>query len=263
MIFKEKVVWITGASSGIGEALVYEFNKRNAKIIISARRIDELERVKNNCKNIENIRIIQLDLENHDVIEEKANQAFSFFGKIDYLINNGGISQRSLVSETHLNIDKKIMDVNYFGTIALTKAVLPNMLSRKTGHIIVISSVAGKIGTALRSAYSASKHALHGFFDSLRAEVWKENIFVTIICPGYVKTNVSVNAITADGTAQNSMDENSENGMLPEILAEKIIKAIKNKKEEVNIGGPEMVGIYLKRCMPRIFSSIIKRRKAV
>jgi len=261
MDFKNKVVWITGASSGIGEALVYAFDSRAAKIIISARRENELERVKKNCKNPGNIIVQPLDLENHDKIENIAQSIIIKTGKVDILINNGGISQRSLAKDTNIKIDKRIMNINYFGTIALTKAVLPNMLQNKTGHIVVISSVTGKIGVPLRSAYAASKHALHGFFDTLRAEIWKENIYVSIICPGFVRTNVSKNALTADGTAQNKMDDATNQGIEPNYLAEKIINAISKKKEEVLFAGKEVFSIYLKRFLPALFSKIIKKAK--
>lgn len=261
MDFKNKVIWITGASSGIGEALVYAFDKRGAKIIVSARRENELERVKNNCKNFNSIIVQPLDLENHNSIENIAQSVKIKVGEIDILINNGGISQRSLVKDTSLEVDKKIMNINYFGTIALTKAVLPNMLKNKSGHIVVISSVTGKIGVPLRSAYAASKHALHGFFDTLRAEIHNENINVSIICPGYIRTNLSLNALTANGTAQNIMDDALNNGMEPAYVVEKIIDAIEKKKEEVVIAGKEKLGVYLKRFWPGLFSKIIKKTK--
>ena len=261
MNFKDKVVMITGASSGIGEALVYAFDERQAKIIIAARREKELERVKNNCKNPQNIIIQPLDLEKHDEIPVLVENVLKQVKKIDVLINNGGISQRSLAKETSLEVDKKIMDINYFGAVALTKAVLPSMLQNKNGHIVVISSVTGKIGVKLRSAYAASKHALHGFYDSLRYENWQDNIFVTIICPGYIRTNVSINALTADGTVQNSMDEATDNGFEPSFLAEKIIEAIAKKKEEVIIAGKEKLGIYLKRFYPSLLSKVMRKAK--
>ena len=261
MDFKNKVVWITGASSGIGEALVYAFDRRGAKIVISARRETELERVKNNCKNPDNIIVQTLDLENHSSIDGVAQSVINKVNNIDFLINNGGISQRSLAKETPLNVDKRIMDINYFGTIALTKAVLPNMLERRNGHITVISSVTGKVGVPLRSAYAASKHALHGFFDTLRAEIWKENVHISIVCPGFIKTNISKNALKADGTAQNTMDPATNKGIEPSVLAEKIIDVISKKKEEVVIAGKENIAIYLKRFLPKVFSRVIKKAK--
>ncbi len=261
MNFKDKVVWITGASSGIGEALVYAFDKRGAKIIISARREAELERVKNSCQNSDNIIIQPLDLENHNSIEDITQEVLKKVINVDFLINNGGISQRSFAKDTPLNVDKRIMNINYFGTIALTKAVLPNMLERKNGHITVISSVTGKIGVPLRSAYAASKHALHGFFDTLRAESWKENIHISIICPGFIRTNISKNALKADGTAQNTMDPATDKGIEPSVLAEKIIQTISKKKEEVVIAGKENLALYLKRFLPGLLSKIIKKAK--
>ena len=153
------------------------------------------------------------------------------------------------------------METNFFGTIALTKAVLPSMLEKKSGHIVVISSVAGKLGTPLRSSYSASKHALHGFFDSLRAETWKQGIHVTIVCPGFIRTNISINALTANGTPQGTMDEAQKYGMTPQDCAEKIIRAREKNRAEVYIGGKEILGIYLKRFVPGIFDMIIKRAK--
>ena len=254
MDFSSKTVWITGASSGIGEALAYEFSKLGAKIILSARRKEELERVKANCSNSEKVIIQSLDLARHDEIKEIAGKVIEQAGPVDILINNGGISQRSLAKDTPLDIDKKIMDINYFGTIALTKEVLPLMLARKEGHIVTITSLTGKFGAPLRSAYAASKHALHGFFDTLRSETWRENINVSLICPGYVHTNVSVNALTANGKAQNSMDPETASGMKPEDLAKSIIKTIQNKKEELVIGGKEAMGVYIKRFFPKLFS---------
>jgi len=262
MDFENKTIWITGASSGIGEALIYAFAEKGATIIISARREKELERVKNNCKYPDKIIVTPIDLENYTALKERADKLFDKVDKIDILINNGGISQRSLVKDTNLDVDKRIMDINYFGTVALTKAILPNMLKNKSGHIVVISSVTGKIGVPLRSAYAASKHALHGFFDTLRFEVWKENIAVTMVCPGFIRTNVSMNALTANGTAQNTMDDATDKGMEPSVLAQKIIKAIENKKEEVYFAGSkESLGLYLKRFAPSLLSKMMRKAK--
>ena len=261
MNFNKKTVWITGASSGIGKALTYEFAKLGAKIIISSRNVEELEKVKANCNGeAGNITIQRLDLEKHDEIKDIAQQVLKEIDHVDILINNGGISQRSLTKETPLEIDKRLMNINFFGTICLTKELLPSMLNRKEGHIVVISSLTGKFGAPLRSAYAASKHALHGFFDTLRSEIWKDNINISIICPGYIKTNISINAITKSGEAQNSMDDATDKGMKPEVLAKKIIKAIKSKKEESVIGGTETIGVFLKRFFPRLFSKIIRKK---
>jgi dehydrogenase/reductase SDR family member 7B len=262
MDFDNKVVWITGATSGIGEVLAYDFNSQKARLIISGRRLSELERVRNNCKSSSaEVFVLPLDLEDHESLQEKVKIALDHFGFIDILINNGGISQRALAKDAPLEVDKKIMNINYFGTIALTKALLPSMIGRKMGQIIVISSLTGKFGAPLRSAYSASKHALHGFFDSLRSEIWKENIFITMICPGYIKTNVSLNALTSNGTPHMIMENAQANGMLPEKLSKLIMKAIYKKKKEVYFGGKEVIGIYIKRYFPSLFDKIIRTQK--
>ncbi len=259
--FKNKVVWITGSSSGIGEALVYAFDRQEAMVIISARRADELERVKNNCKHPENIAILPLDLAKHEELDEKTEKALAFFGRIDILVNNGGVSQRALAIETSIEVDKRIMDINYWGTVILTKAVLPKMIEQGGGNIVVTTSMLGKIATAYRSAYAASKHALHGFFDALRSEVYDKNIDILLVVPGYIHTNVSINALTADGSPQKTMDDGQKNGLPPEKLADEILKAIRRQKEEINVGGKEIIGIYLKRFFPLFFSKFIRKQK--
>ncbi|MDN5212194.1 SDR family oxidoreductase [Fulvivirgaceae bacterium BMA12] len=260
---RKKVLWITGASSGIGEALVYSLCDEEVKMIISARRENELKRVKENCplKNQENIKTLPLDLAKSDELSHKVNEALSFFGRIDILINNAAISQRSLVKETLLSVDRKIMETNFFGTIALSKYLLPKMIENQEGHFANISSLVGKFGTPFRSSYAASKHALHGFYDSMRAELWKDNIKVTMICPGFIKTQVSVNALTGHGEKFNKMDDAQKYGMPAKICAQKMIQAIKKEKEEVYIGGKEKYGVYLKRFFPAIFSKFVRKAK--
>ena len=211
--FSGKVVWVTGASAGIGEALVKAFAKKGAKVVLSARREEEMKRVQKEAGlNDTNSLIIPIDLVHFEEIEPAIAKIKQKFSVIDVLVCNAGVSQRSLVKDTMLEVDRKIMELNYFSVIALTKKVLPGMIARKEGHIVVISSVMGKMSIPLRSAYCASKHALHGFFDALRSEVFKDNIKVTVICPGYVKTNVSVNAITGNGETHGKMEEGQNDG---------------------------------------------------
>jgi short-subunit dehydrogenase len=261
MEVNNKVIWITGASSGIGEALCYKLNEIGAKLIISSRSSDGLYQVKHNCtKNQLDIHVLPLDLENTSDLQSKANAALAIYGRIDIVIHSGGVSQRSLAMETDLDVAKKIMNINFWGTVALTKALIPSMLSNKEGHIVIISSLVGKFGTKFRSAYSASKHALHGYFDSLRSEIDKK-IGISIICPGFIKTNVTINALTADGTKQNTMDNAQANGMSANECASKIINAIKSGKEEVYIGGKEKYAIILKRFLPGLFSKIVRNAK--
>ncbi|GAB7255871.1 SDR family oxidoreductase [Polaribacter sp. OB-PA-B3] len=260
MSFSNKVVWVTGASSGIGKALAIELSKQNAKLIISSRNLEALTLVKTECLNSDNVKILVLDLEDYTGVDQKATEAIAAFGQVDVLINNGGISQRSLVQETEITVDKRIMDINYLGTVALTKAILPHFLENKKGHFAVTTSIVGKIGTPLRSSYAASKHALHGFFDSLRAEVHQNNIKVTLICPGFINTNVSKNALTGSGEPQGIMDDATGNGMSAELCAKRMLQAIDRNKEEVYIAGfKEKLGVYVKRFVPKLFSVLVRK----
>src|SRR6185436_12739023 len=178
--FNNQIIWITGASSGIGEALAVAWSREGATLVLSARNAAELERVRARCENAERHRVRPLDLVDTTAIERVAAEILRELGHVDVLVHSGGVSQRSLAAETKLDTDRRIMDINYFGTVALTKAVLPSMLARRSGHIVPISSVIGYVGVPLRSAYAASKHALHGFFETLRAETAKHGIAVTM-----------------------------------------------------------------------------------
>lgn len=259
MAFKDQVVWITGASSGIGEALTYALNEQGANIIISSRRTEELERVKARCNNsASNIHILPLDLNDKAHIAEKAEEALSLYGHIDYLFNNGGVSQRSLAVETEMEVVRKVMEVNFFGAVALTQQVLPSMIDRKKGHIIVTSSVMGKFGTRLRSTYAASKHALHGYFDSLRQEVLEHNIKITLVCPGFIKTDVTRNALKGDGSRHGKMSQGQEHGMEVEEFVDKLLPRLLKGEEEIYIGGKEIWGVYLKRFLPGLFYKIVR-----
>jgi len=261
--FKNKRVWVTGASSGIGEALALAFAEQGANLILSSRNELEINRVGAACANAgaTSVLVQALDLEKHDTIPSIVETVLKKVGKVDVLVNNGGISQRALAKETSLEVDKKLMAVNYFGTVALTKALLPHMLMHQLGHIVTITSLTGKFGSPYRSSYAASKHALHGFFDSLRAELYDAHIKVTLICPGFVRTNVSKNALKGDGAALGTMDEATEKGMAPERLAYKILQAIEQGMEEAYFGGKEVLGVYLKRFFPLYFSKILRKAK--
>jgi len=260
MNFTNKVIWITGASSGIGKALAIELSKHNVKLVLSARNESKLSEVKKECSNPKQVLVLPLDLGNIEPFNSKVNEVISTFGKIDVLVNNGGISQRSLAKDTNISVDQQLMNINYIGTVALTKAVLPHFIENKKGQFVITTSIVGKIGTPLRSSYAASKHALHGFFDSLRAENHANNISVTLVCPGFVKTNVSINALTGDGSPQNKMDTATQNGISPNRLARIMVKAIHKKKEEVYIAGAkEKLGVYVKRFFPKLLSTMIRK----
>jgi dehydrogenase/reductase SDR family member 7B len=261
--FSGKIAWITGASSGIGEALVYALNERGANVIISARRQVELERVKAFCKHPSTVTILPFDLSDSSAIYKAVESVKKQFSGVDYLFNNGGISQRSEVINTPLEIDRRVMEVNFFSYVTLTKALLPLMIQNGGGQIIVTSSVNGKCALPLRSAYAASKHALHGFFEALREENYRNNIRVLMVLPGFIKTDLTLNAITESGEAFNKMGEGQEKGLTASLLASKILKAIESKKEEVYIGGKDVFIIYIKRYLPRLYYKIIRKVKTV
>jgi len=260
--FTNKVVWITGASSGIGEALVYACVQEGAKVIVSARRTDELERVRQASQSA-NVYVLPLDLVQTDTFTAKTEEAIRAFGQVDVLVHNGGISQRSWVAETDMDVHRRVMEVDYFSYVALTRAVLPHFQARKTGCFVVISSVMGKIGTPMRSAYAAAKHALHGFFDCLRAEVWRDNIQVTIICPGYIRTNVSMNALTAKGEKNGQLGEDIGNGYPADKTASQILNAVQAGKYEVFVGksmSKERLSLLLQRFLPTTLSNAVKKQ---
>jgi len=253
----KKTVWITGASSGIGEALTYELNKMGCKLIVSARNETALQQVKNNDDNSDFVKIIPLDLENYCAMALKVKEAIASFGGIDILINNAGISQRSYIVDTDFAVYKKLMDINYLGTVALTKALLPHFLTQQNGHFVTVTSLMGKFGSPLRSGYCGAKHALHGFFDVLRMEHEKDGVDITLICPGFVQTNIAKNALTGDGSSQNQEDSATANGMSSKILSHKMIGAIEKRKFEVYLGGKETFAVYLKRFFPRLLHRVV------
>jgi len=256
--FKNKVVWITGASSGIGEALALAFSSEGAKLVLSSRNEIELQRVANKCKS--ETLILPLDLQKQKEFNAKAEKVNARFGSIDFLINNGGISQRSEASETTLEVDKQLMEINYFGAVALTKAVLPYMHKQESGYLISISSLSGKFGFFLRSAYSASKFALVGFYESLRLEEEKNNLKVSIVYPGFVHTKISQNALSGSGEKHGKLDNNQKEGISAEQCANDIIKGIKKGKHEIISGGTEKWGILVNRLFPKLFYRILRKK---
>lgn len=261
MSFADKVVWITGASSGIGEALALEFSRYGARVVLSSRREDALEAVRQKLVWPENHLVLPLDVSKPEQFKAAMEKVLAHYSKVDVLVNNSGISQRSLVRDTSLEVDRRVMEVNYFGPIALTKTLMPHFAERSTGQVVVISSLVGELPTPLRSAYCASKHALHGWFESLRSEEYERGLRVTMVLPGFVHTSVSVNAVTADGSAHGQMDRYQEKGMPADECAARIVRAVQQDKEQVIIAGREGLGIYLKRLFPSLYRKIIRRIK--
>lgn len=260
--FNNKVVWITGASSGIGEALVYAFVRQGAKVVISARRVAELARVSQQAGEVATF-LLPLDLTQPEQFAAKTEEAIQAFGHLDLMVHNGGISQRSWVADTEMAVYRHLMEVDYFSYVALTKAVLPHFQARQAGHFVVTSSVMGKIGTPMRSAYAAAKHALHGFFDCLRAEVWPDNIRVTLICPGYIRTNVTVNALTATGEQHGEVGEDVGHGYPADRAANQVLAAIRAGKNEAFVGkkiSKEHLALYLNRFLPGRLAELLKKQ---
>jgi dehydrogenase/reductase SDR family member 7B len=258
----QKVVWITGASSGIGEALAIAASRRGARVVLSARRANELERVRSLCADPAQAAVLPVDLLKLDDPAATLREAEKFFGPIDVLVNNAGISQRSRVLDTTLDVYRQVFELDFFATVALTQAVLPGMIQRGGGHVVVVSSVVGYISSAMRSGYSAAKHALHGFYDAARAEHWRDNVKFTLACPGYVKTNVTLNAVDGKGGKWGKMDPSIANGVEPGVCAEKIWRAVEKNKDEVLVGKEALV-VYLKRYLPGLFAYAVNRAKPI
>lgn len=264
LLFIGKVAWITGASSGIGESLVHAFVRRGATVIASSNNLPGLERVRSDCGNQSlNVYCIPFDLSDTSAINKIVEQQVDIHGRIDYLLNIGGISQRARIDETPLWIDRKIFEVNYFGTIALTKAVLPFMVGQKSGHVLATSSISGRFGFPLRSAYSASKQALHGFFETLYLENKKFNIRSSVIIPGRVRTSISIHALNAEGKEYGKLDEGQATGILPEKAAEIIIRGIVRNKREILVGKNELMLLHIRRYCPWLFFRIADKIKSM
>lgn len=261
-IFTGKVVWITGASSGIGEALVKTFAREGSRVIASSNDSGKLEKVAAECAGLKgSVGCEPFDLSDTSGIEEVVNRVIKREGKIDMLLNIGGISQRALLIETPLWLDRKIMEINYFGTIALTKAVLPHMITGGGGQIAATSSITGRFGFPLRSAYSASKQALHGFFETLLIEHRKDNIFVSVIIPGRVQTAISLHALTAEGKEHGRMDDGQKGGVTAARAAEQIIRGLQRNKREILVGSSELLMLKIRKYLPSLFFRIAGRIK--
>jgi len=257
MYFQDKIILITGASSGIGEALAYEFAEQKATVLLCARNESELERVKSNISA--RAEIFVCDITDYTAVDAMMEKIITKYEAVDVLVNNAGISQRALAIDTDFSVDEKIMKVNYFAAVYLTKKILPPMLNKKAGNIIVISSVSGKYGFWKRSAYAASKHALHGFFETLQIELQSRNIRILLVCAGGVKTNISLNALKGDGSPHSKMDNMQYKGLTPKTVASKILKACESGKRQIFPGGTEVYLYFIKKWIPALFFRIAGR----
>ena len=262
-MFIGKVVWITGASSGIGESLVYEFIKLGATVIASSNDLPGLDRVKRICTDDEHIiHCVPFDLADTSGITKIVEEQIKIFGRIDFVLNIGGISQRARIDETPLWLDRKIFEINYFGTITFTKAILPYMIRQQSGHILATSSISGRFGFPLRSAYSASKQALHGFFETLYLENKKFNIRSSVIIPGRVRTSISMHALDASGKEHGKLDDGQAKGISAENAAKIIIRGILKNKREILVGKGELIMLHIRRYWPWLFFRIADKIKS-
>lgn len=259
--FRGKSVWITGASSGIGEALALELSTYNVNLILSARQVNMLDVIAEKCrKNGSPATSLPFDLSKEEEVQEAALKASSIYGRVDILINNGGVTQRSEVKNTLISVDRKIMEIDYFSGLILTKALLPSMITNGYGHIVAISSITGLFGFPQRSAYAAAKHAMLGFYETLWAELHTKGINVTIVCPGRIQTPISLNAVTANGERYGIMDHGQNTGIPVEKCAKHIVKAVYKRKNQIIIANfKEHIMIWFKKYIPWLFYKLVDK----
>ena len=253
-----RVVWITGASSGIGKALALAFDAPGTRLVLSSRRRDALGEVRSLCADPTAVEVVPLDLADAASLPAVAADVLRRCGRVDLMVHNAGVAHRDLVEETPLEIDRRLMDVNYFGPVAITKALLPHMLARGSGRFVVISSLSGVYGAPRVSAYAASKHALHGFFESLRAEIHGSGVGVTIVVPGFIRTPIAERALTGDGTPYVRPLGVHERGMDPDACAKKIVRGVAAGRPEILVGGSEISTVYLHRLFPRLLARVVR-----
>lgn len=258
-----QTVWITGASSGIGEACAYRYASRGCRLILTSTSRAKLEAVADKCreKGAAQVRVLPYDMSEPDGLKLLSRGAWDAFGGIDILYLNAGISQRTDIGDTPMPMVRRIMEVNFFAPVAVAEAVLPLMVANGGGRIAVTTSIAGRFGFPLRCAYSASKHALYGFFETLRAENAGKGISVTMVCPGRVRTNISFNALDKGGVKHAVMDPGQDGGLSADKAAGRIVRAIRLRKNEVLVGRGELVMVYIKRFFPGLCARLSARIK--
>ncbi len=255
--FTGRVVWITGASSGIGRSLALAFAAAGARLILSARHKEALAEVQRACGTAE-VRLVPFDIADLDVVPARAAEALACFGGVDIMVHNAGLAARGRVADTTREVHERVLRTNYLGPALLTQALLPSMLARGGGHFVVISSLSGKYGGPLLAAYAASKHALHGFFESLEAEEHNRGIVVTFVVPGFIKTDITAHALTGSGGTFGRVLPLYRNAMSPDECARRILRAVARRRQEVLVGGAEVWTVYLKRWFPRALAVVAR-----
>ena len=249
----KRVVWITGASSGIGEGLAKEYSRRGAFVVLSARRERELERVRTELPDPDSALCVPYDVTDFDGAEAVTARVLAAVGHVDVLVNNAGIDYKDWVANTPLSIYRRVMDVNYHGNIVLTLALIPSLTDGD--QVVVVSSVNGMLSDKCSSAYSAAKRALHGFYDALRAE--QPGLRVSVVVPGYVRTPITVNSINGSGRTFGDLSEASLKGMPVEAFASRAVTALDRGRPLVVIASArERIAIWLHNLFPRGFYRI-------
>lgn len=260
MHFTDKVILITGASSGIGHELALLLAKEKARLILAARNQAALEAVRNQCRlYTPHCEILLMDVTDETQVKEGAARAIQYYGKIDVLVNNAGVTQRSKLIDTSVAAVRQLMEVNFFGAVMLTQALLPHFKEQGGGQIIVISSMAGLMGYPWRSGYNASKHALQGYFETLQTEQPIPRLYTTLVCPGRIHTPITYSAITANGTPYGKMDPHQEKGLSVAFCAQRILKAMRKRKKVVLIAREEKILLWFKRYFPPLFYVIARK----
>ncbi|XP_069566217.1 dehydrogenase/reductase SDR family member 7B isoform X1 [Brachyistius frenatus] len=263
------VVVITGASSGLGKECARVFHAAGARLVLCGRDAARLQQVVQELTaSSANVQVqtfppntVIFDLADTATVDKAAEEILRCCGHVDVLINNAGISYRGNILETNISVQRDVMEINYFGPVALTQALLPSMVRRRSGHIVVISSVQGKIAIPYRSAYAASKHATQAYFDCLRAEMERYGVPVTVISPGYIRTNLSVNAVTGDGSKYGVLDKTTALGRDPGDVARAVLAAVRQRSKDVVLAGPlPTVAIYLRTLWPALFFKLMSSR---
>ncbi len=257
--YQGKRIWITGASAGIGAALACELSNRGAALILTSRNRGKLEQVSRRCGGP--VSLLPFDLGDEMTCREAAARAESFYGGVDVFIGNAGVSQRSLFEQTDYDVIRRIISINLTANLVLVRSLLPAMKEQKEGGIVLVSSIVGKFGSPLRSIYSASKHALHGFAESIRGEVCHDNISVSVVVPGYVRTDISCHALAADGSPYNRLDPGQQSGIEPEQCAKAIVRGIEKKKHEIYVGinAKARAALFVSHFFPALFNRIVSR----
>jgi dehydrogenase/reductase SDR family member 7B len=265
MKIADKTIWITGASSGIGEALSFEAVKKGAHVILSARNSSKLENLKQRLEEIApgSVTLMPMDVTRKEDIVKSVETVTKTMKRVDILINNAGVSQRGLVAETPVEVDRMILETDFFGAVTLTKALLPYMIRQGGGQLVAISSMTGLYGFPMRSAYASAKHALKGFFETAALELWEKNISVTLVYPGRVHTEISKYCLDKDGKPYGIMDPGQEKGIPVETCARKIIRAIERNKRSLLLGRGEIFLYSLKKFIPPVFYLIARKISAL